>query len=165
MRFRAGYTRLRLALLMATTVLVAGCATTKAFTPPQLPGNGLALVYFIRDGFGDGDGEAKVFINNVQVATLANDDFVAVNVSMGVNYVEIGLHHKPPVDFTLRVGHPEKIYVSVNSTDKLLGVGADGSRNVVMHSRHVEMHRISELSAQDWAARAHKDISWKASSS
>ena len=163
MRFFAGSTCLRMVLLMVAAVLLAGCATTKAFTPPQLPGNGRALVYLIRDGYGDGNGEAKVFINNVQVATLANDDFVAINVPIGINYVDVSLHKKKPLDFTLHIYREEKIYISLKSSDKLLGLGADDGRLAVEYSRHIDMQRISEVAAQAWAARAHKDISWKGS--
>jgi|KBSMisStaDraftv2_1062788.scaffolds.fasta_scaffold539831_1 hypothetical protein len=158
--FFAGYTCLRMALLMVAAALVVGCATTKAFTPPQLPGDGRALVYFIRDGYGDGNGEAKVAINNVQVATLANDDFVAVNVPIGINYIEVALRNKKPFDFTLHIDGAEKIYISLKSTDKILGFGNNDGRLALELSRHVDMQRISESEAQAWATRAHKNIYW-----
>ena len=151
--------------LLIVAALLAGCATTKAFTPPQLPGNDQALVYLIRDHYGDGDGEAQVLVNGTQVATLANNDFVAVNVPTGKNYVLIVLnrHHKP-LEFTLPINRAEKIYMSFSSSDKLVGASDINGYVRVAYSRHWSVHRVSELAAQAWAAQAHKDISWKKSS-
>jgi hypothetical protein len=148
-----------MAWLTMALVLIAGCATTKAFVPPEPPGNGRALVYFIRDHYGMADKEARLYVAGTQVGTIANNDVLAVNVPVGQNSILVDVTGDKVLDFKLPIRRAEKVYVLLSSSDNLAGMHQGYAESTFYVNRHVRMRVITQSEAMDWAARAHKSIS------
>ena len=141
---------------------VTSCATTSTSQLAQNPGNGKALVYFIRDRFPPYMREAQLHLNEVQVATMADQDLVAVNIPLGNNDVEVTINGDKPFSFALPVTREERIYIELTGNVKWVSGRAYVKAGMeVMEfdfSRHVSAVRISRAEAETIASRIHKEL-------
>jgi hypothetical protein len=148
---------------LAASILMAGCATTNNFHPPEPPGHGKALVYFIRDHFPPLKREAQLSINGEQVATIADDDFVAVNVPLGQNAILLTINGDKPFSFTLPVNREETMYLALSgNVSWALGDPSKAPHCwncvVIDLTRHIYAKRLSKDEVTGIEARIHKKI-------
>ncbi|HEX7816659.1 hypothetical protein [Dyella sp.] len=153
-RVHASIVFVRLMWLIAVMVTIAGCASTRTFVAPKPPGGGYALIYIIRDHYGMADREAKIYVLDTLVGTIANNDYIAVNAPMGVIPIWVKVSGDQMLDFALPISHENRIYVSLSSEDQPAGF----SGKAVYTRRHLQAQVISHDAALAWAERAHKTI-------
>ena len=77
---------------MSLAILLAACGSSKVFETASAPGGDTALVYFIRDSYPPYIYAVRLLVNGKQLATIANNDYVAVNVPVGNNSFTIDLN-------------------------------------------------------------------------
>jgi len=155
-RFGAAMRLVSLSMLFLT----GGCATTTTFRSPESPGNGQALVYFIRDHFPPLQREAQLYVNGVQVATMADDDFVAVNVPLGQNAILLTINGDKPFAFTMPVEHENTTYIAFSGdvTWALGGPTPDPRFYTIDLTRRIYAKRLSKDEAEAVAAKFHKRL-------
>ena len=98
-------------LLMGFIFITASCATTQVFQPPSPPGNGKALVYFIRHSYPPYVREVRLSVNDTIMGTVANNDFISVNVPVGTNKIHLDATDGKPLSFEMKIEREEKLYV------------------------------------------------------
>lgn len=98
-------------LLLSGLSLLYGCATTQSFQNVVEAGSGLSKVYFIRKHYPPTLLEASIIVNDSKLATLADNDYVAVNLPIGKNNVLIEATSGKPFKFVLNVENAERLYV------------------------------------------------------
>ena len=140
--------------------LVLGCATTRTFKPAESPGRGSALVYFIRDHFPPLQREAQLYVNGNQVATMADDDFVAVNLPLGENTILLTINGDKPITFTLPVTREETSYVALSGdvTWALGGPAPNPGWITIDLTRHLYAKVLSKAEADATAAKIHRKL-------
>ncbi len=90
---------------------IAGCGTTRALQQPVPPGDGKALVYLIRKNYPPYVRELRVNVNGQLVATIANNDLVAVNFPLGINSILLEANDGKPLSFEMPIDKPERLFV------------------------------------------------------
>jgi hypothetical protein len=101
----------RNSLLLSLSFIASGCSTTQVFQPPFAPSNGNALVYFIRKSYPPYVHEVRLSVNGKAMGTVANNDFIAVNVPVGANRIQLDVTDGKPLSFEIKIEREEKLYV------------------------------------------------------
>lgn len=136
--------------LLLLTFMVMSCVSTKVIDQPAAPSDAKAFVYFIRENYPPYLCEVRLDVNGKQMATIVNNDFVAVNLPIGSCQIQLtpaGVVG-PPYSFKLKVERPEKMYVLLTSDATRNGARLTGYREITISSQYV--HRsflISESEA------------------
>ncbi len=89
----------------------AACGTTRVLVPPRGPDEATAVVYLIRKSFPPYVWGCEVAIDGRPVASIANNDFVAVDVPIGRHHVMVDVTQGPDFPFDLEVEPNETHYV------------------------------------------------------
>jgi hypothetical protein len=97
-------------LFLSISILLAGCATTQTLVPVEKASNTKALVYFLRKSYPPYIRELRVVIDGVTTATIANNDYVAVNVPVGKSDVILEATDGKNLAFELSVEKPGTLY-------------------------------------------------------
>lgn len=125
---------LRLAsLALFLALLAAGCSTTQVMQPAAAPTEGTALVHFIRKSYPPYVRELRLYVNGALLATMANNDFVAVNVPIGKNAVLLEANGGKPLSFEMSVDKPEHIYVVLTGDVRKTGATVTGYREITVN--------------------------------
>jgi hypothetical protein len=143
----AGRKWFHLALWIVALLVLSGCAVTKVFTPHVSPGNGKALVYFIRDSYPPHQREAQLYVNQRQVATMADDDAVAINVPLGDNSILVTVNGDNPIAFDLPISREEIIYIALTGDVRWTNTVIYRNTMQVELTRHIQAHRITKEQA------------------
>jgi hypothetical protein len=96
---------------MSLAILLVACGSTKVFETASPPGGDKALVYFIRHSYPPYIHAVRLVVNGKELATISNNDYVAVNVPVGKNAVLVDVTDGKPLSFDMPVDRAEKIYV------------------------------------------------------
>jgi hypothetical protein len=78
-----------LCLLTIASIALSGCGSTKVVQQPGARSSEEALVYFIRKKYPPYIHAVRLSVNGTVLATIANNDYVAVRVPLGVNAVAV----------------------------------------------------------------------------
>lgn len=85
--------------VISLAILLASCGSTKVFQPASAPGGDKALVYFIRQSYPPYIHAVRLSVNGKELATIANNDYAAVNVAVGTNSVLVDVTDGKPLTF------------------------------------------------------------------
>lgn len=140
--------RIACVLVLLASILGAGCSTTKALHAPSAPGDGQALVYFIRKAYPPHLFEASLAVNGKPMATIANNDFVAINVPVGSNTISIDVTQGKPFSFTMPVAGAEKSYVVLTGNVKSAGQAVGYLQTTLYFDWHLRAYPVSEAEAR-----------------
>lgn len=100
-----------LALALVCAFVLAGCGSTRVLQPVSAPGGNNALVYFIRKDYPPYLYAARLIVNGTALATVSNNDVVAVNVPVGSNSILVDITDGRELAFELEVREPGTMYV------------------------------------------------------
>lgn len=128
-------------------LVLSGCAVTQVFAPHLPPGNGNALVYFIRDNYPPHKREAQLYVNQRQVATMADDDAVAINVPLGDNAILVTVNGDNPIAFDLPVSREEIIYIALTGDVRWTNTSFYQNKMQIELTRHIQAHRLTKEQA------------------
>lgn len=123
----------RSSLAVLLSLLVGGCSTTQVLQPVTEPTNEKALVYFIRKSYPPYVRELRVNLNNTVVATIANNDYVAVNVPVGENEVLLEVNDGKTLSFEMPIEEPGRIYVVLTGEVRKTGSAVTGYREFTVY--------------------------------
>lgn len=112
---------------VSLAILMVACGSTKVFETAAAPSGDTALVYFIRQSYPPYIYTARLLVNGKELATIANSDYVAVNVPVGKNAVLVNITDGKPLSFDLPIEKAEKIYVVL--TGDVTRAGQSAIRN------------------------------------
>ena len=112
---------------MSLAILLAACGSTEVFETASAPSGDTALVYFIRESYPPYIHAVRLLVNGKQLATIANNDYVAVNVPVGKNAVLVDVTDGKPLSFDMPIDRAEKVYVVL--TGDVTKVGQSAIRN------------------------------------
>jgi hypothetical protein len=140
--------RIACLLLLLASVVGAGCSTTKALHTPSAPTEGQALVYFIRKAYPPTLFEGTLAVNGKPMATIANNDFVAINVPVGSNTISIDVFQGKPFSFTMPVARAEKSYVVLTGNVTSAGQAVGYLQTTFYFNWHLRAYPVSEAEAQ-----------------
>ncbi|MDM0032051.1 hypothetical protein QTI33_07835 [Variovorax sp. J22P271] len=122
----------RVGLLLLTLILTS-CSTTRTLQPTSAPGDGKALVYFIRKSYPPYVRELRLNVNGNLVATISNNDFVAVNVPVGRNTILLEVNDGKPFSFQMPIDRAEPKYVILTGDVKKVGQAMTGYREFTVY--------------------------------
>ncbi len=105
---------------------LSGCGTTQALQAVTPPAGHTALVYFIRDNFPPYIHVARLSVNGVPAATLANKDVVAVNVPVGNDRIRVDVTDGKTLQFDMPVDKADTRYVVITGKVENVGVVRTG---------------------------------------
>lgn len=71
----------------------------------------MARVYFLRKSYPPYVRELRVNVNGAMVARIANNDYVAVNLPVGSNRVNLEVNDGKPLSFEMPISRAEDLYV------------------------------------------------------
>lgn len=98
------------AFAIATVIAcISGCASTKALATAAEPSGDQALVYFIRYKYPPYIHELQISADKKLVATLANSDYVSVNLPIGEHAVDLTIMDGRPLSFKLPIDRSERV--------------------------------------------------------
>ncbi len=100
-----------LALPLACVLALSGCGTTRVLQPVSAAGGDNALVYFIRKDYPPYIYAVRLIVNGSTLATLSNNDFVAVNVPVGRNSILVDVTDGKKLEFDLQVEEANTRYI------------------------------------------------------
>jgi hypothetical protein len=152
-------TRLRSTLSLLLALLTAGCSTTQVMRPAVAPTEGKALVHFIRKSYPPYVRELRLYVNGDLLATIANNDFVAVNVPVGKNAVLLEANDGKPLSFELSVDKPEHLYVILTGDVRKTGTEISGLGKITVYLRwSLRAYAISRAEAVSVVAEFGKQL-------
>jgi hypothetical protein len=156
--FPAIYRTARLSLLSGFAALLIACSTTQIMQPVVPPGDGVALMYFMREHYPPTFREVRIVGNGKTLATVAEKDYVAVNLPVGMNQVDIEASDGKPLHFQLPVTHSERMYVLL--TGDVLKTGTEFTyREMIVHLNwHLRAYTLNRTEADLVAARFGKPL-------
>jgi hypothetical protein len=144
---RSLFNRHTLLPLLSLCMLI-GCASTKVLFPPSPPGNGLALVYFIRIKYPPYAFRTDVWVHGRLKASIANNDFAAVNVPVGTTPISLATTGGPRFEFDMDIDRPDTMYVVVTG-DITHSFGGMGYKSIRIKSHwHLQAHQVSKSDAE-----------------
>jgi hypothetical protein len=111
-------------------VTLNGCGSTKLLQHVSAPGGDKALVYFIRKSYPPYVYALRLNVNGVTLATISNNDFVAVNVPVGKNSVLVDVTDGKPLSFEMSVEKADTRYVVLTGDVSKTGQGITGYTNL-----------------------------------
>jgi hypothetical protein len=102
--------------LLPFVAALGGCGSTAVLVPPRGPNADAGLVHFIRNDYPPYLYACTVTLNGRAVATIANNEFVAVDVPPGRNHVLISISQGKDLAFDLEVEPNERHYIVLTGT-------------------------------------------------
>ena len=136
---------MRTLLALVFALLVSACASTKVLQPTPSSTAGLAKVYFIRQKLEPVIREYRLVLNASHVASIADNDYVAVFVPIGENQVQFDIGTEWPFSFTLPVKSSETQYVVLSGESTFAGAQSTGYRtftaNIALNRRVAPVSR------------------------
>jgi len=138
----------RIAVAACALATIVGCATTQVVQPAQPPGDGKARVYFIREKYPPYVHEARLVINGTLAATVANNDFVVVNVPVGPASVDVKVTDGKPFSYDMPVNAAEDIYVVLTGSVRKTGQGIQYNKIVIDLQWSLAAYRIDRAEAE-----------------
>jgi hypothetical protein len=136
---------MRVLVALVFAILISGCATTKVLQPVPASTAGLAKVHFIRQKLEPVIREYRVVVNSSHVASLADNDVVAVFVPIGDNQVQLDIDNEWPFSFTLPVKVADPLYVVISGESTFAGAQSTGYRtftaNIALTRRVIPVSR------------------------
>lgn len=142
-----GFKWLYLTLWIVALLVLSGCAVTRVLDPHLPPGNGKALVYFIRDSYPPHKREAQLYVNQRQVATMADDDAVAINLPLGDNAILVTVNGDNPIAFDLPITREEIIYIALTGDVRWTNTAIYQNKMQIELTRHIQAHRLTKEQA------------------
>ena len=109
-------------------VLVAGCASTSVIQAVPTNTEGMAKVYFIRQKLEPVIREYRLLVRDQHVATLADNDVVAVYVPIGENRIQLDIDKEWPFAFDLPVKSSQTLYIVLSGESRFGGASSTGFR-------------------------------------
>lgn len=119
---------MRALLSLFCAFVLSACASTTVLQPVPASTEGMAKVYFIRKKLEPTIREYRLVVRDVHVATLADNDVVAVYVPVGDSKVQLDIDREWPFSFTLPVKSAEPLYVVVSGESDFAGATSTGYR-------------------------------------
>lgn len=136
---------MRSLLALVFAILISGCASTKVLQPVPTSTAGLAKVTFIRQKLEPVIREYRLVLNSSHVASLADNDVVAIFVPMGDNQVQLDIDNEWPFSFALPVKSSDPLYVVVSGESTFAGAQSTGYRtftaNIALTRRVIPVSR------------------------
>jgi hypothetical protein len=146
-------------LIVLLLSAIAGCSTTRALQKPVPPGDGKALVYLIRQNYPPYVRELRVNVNGQLVATIANNDLVAVNLPLGVNSILLEVNDGKPLSFDMPIDKPERRFMVLTGDVKTTGQEMTGyNRLTVYMNWTLRAYQVSRQDAEAIASEFGKRI-------
>ena len=144
--------------LLICSFALSSCATTRALQPLAAPGEGRAVVYFIRQHYPPYVYGLRVSVNGQLAATIANDDVVAVNVPVGLDFISLDITQGRPYSFHMRVKKPGYLYVVLTGAVTGAGTYADPSGVTVNLNWNLGAYRVTRNEAEAIVAKLGKRL-------
>lgn len=111
---------------IACVAALSACGSTKVLQDVSPPGGDRALVYFIRKSYPPYIYPVHLNVNGKALATISNNDFVAVNVPIGKNNVLVDVTDGKPLSFELPVERADIMYVVLTGDVSKTGQAVTG---------------------------------------
>jgi hypothetical protein len=83
-------------------------------------------VYFIRKSYPPYIHEVRLIANGNMLATISDDDFVAVNLPVGNNSIQVDVTDGKPLHFNMPVERPDRMYVVLTGDVTKVGQAITG---------------------------------------
>ena len=120
---------MRIFLSLVYAFILTACASTSVLQPVPASTEGLAKVYFIRQKLEPVIREYRLLVRDQHVASLADNDYVAVYVPVGDNRIQLDIDKEWPFSFDLPVKSSEPLYVVVSGESSFAGASPAGFRS------------------------------------
>jgi hypothetical protein len=121
---------IRCAIILVLVLLtLCGCGATQAVRPATPAGGDQALVYLIRKKYPPYVHQLRLSSDGAPLATLKNNDYVAVNLPVGKNKILADVTDGLDFTFAVDVERPEVMYIVL--TGEVEGTGVTTEHNAV----------------------------------
>jgi hypothetical protein len=147
-------------LAIPLAAALSGCGSTKVMQPLAEASSTDARVYFIRKKYPPYIHAVRVSVNGTLLATLANDDYVAVPVPLGVNAVFVDAFDGDDLKFDLPVT-TDPMYVLLTSDGYKTGtpyINADPVFAIALMDFNLKGYAITREEAQRLVAGFGKEL-------
>ncbi|MCJ8320193.1 MAG: hypothetical protein MJK12_11210 [Colwellia sp.] len=135
-------------LVLVSLSLVTGCSTTKVLHAVTPPSDGVAQVYFIRNSYPPYFREINLFANSIKLATISNNDYVAVNIPVGDNSIFIKANDGKDITFDLPIEKAEKYYVVLTGDVTKTGSDFNSYNGLTVYLQwNLNAYPVSEVEA------------------
>lgn len=157
-RFRAARRAASLTLMSSIAFLLVACTSTQIMQPVVPPGDGQALVYFMREHYPPTLREVRIVGNGKTLATVAEKDYVAVNLPVGLNQVDIEASDGKPLHFQLPVAKADRMYVLLTGDVRKTGTEFRYREMIVHLNWSLRAYPLDKSEADVVAARFGKPL-------
>jgi hypothetical protein len=145
-------------LALFLSIFTSGCSTTQVMQKATAPTEDKALVYFMRKSYPPYLRELRISVNGTVVATVANNDFVAVDVPVGENKIDLDINNSHPLNFRLPIARPERMYLMVTGDVTKTGTTQTGAGVSVQLSWNHRAIPLSRVEAESLASEFGKPL-------
>jgi len=156
--FRAALRTARFALLSCSALLLVACTSTQIMQPVVPPGDGQALVYFMREHYPPTLREVCIVGNGKPLATVAEKDYVAVNLPVGMNKVDIEAADGKPLSNQLPVDKADRLYLLLTGDVRKTGSEIKYRELIVYLNWELHAYALTRNEAEAVAARFGKPL-------
>lgn len=141
-----------LAALGASALVLGACANTRGAHVATAPAGNQALVYIFRSKYPPYAQPVRISSDGRQVATLGDDDLVAVNLPVGPHVIDADAKSGDDFSFDLLITRPEVVYVLLTGDVENSGVEAGPNTMTVQMQFNLHAYRITQAEAESIAS-------------
>jgi hypothetical protein len=134
--------------IYAVLLMTTSCGTTQAVRTATNPTENEALVYFIRDKYPPYIHPLRISSNGNPIATLKNNDYVAVNLPIGVNKILADVTDGHDFTFDLTINKPEVIYFVLTGSVRKTGMEIKGNYINIELETNLHNYQVTKSDAE-----------------